>query len=388
MSGLLIADVPVIRRSGLLLRVIMGGLMALLVWAGFAALDEVAIGEGKVTPASRSQIIQSLEGGILAQMLVREGDIVEVGQQLAVLDPLQARTAMEEAQVRIVALRAKAARLEAEMHDADDVRFDDDLQDAGAVIVRERQLFTANRRAFTQNAAQLRLQLQLAREELAMATPLLKSGAANSAEVLRMRQKIVEIDTRLAATLSEYYVALKADFAKTMAELEPLLKVREGRADQLRRTTITAPARGVVKDIRVSTIGGVVAAGGVVMEVVPLDDQLLVEARLSPRDIAFIHPGQEATVKITAYDSAIYGALSARVDRISPDTIIDDVDKRINYYRVYVLTDQGFLQSADGKRHPIMPGMVATAEIRTGRRTVMSYLLKPLNKAGEALRER
>lgn len=124
------------------------------------------------------------------------------------------------------------------------------------------------------------------------------------------------------------------------------------------------------------------------MEVVPLGDQLLIEAKLNPRDIAFIHPGQDATVKISAYDSSIYGALNAKVDRISPDTIVDDVDKRVNYYRVYVLTDYGFLESKDGKKHPVMPGMVATAEIRTGRKTVLAYLLKPLNKVGEALRER
>ena len=148
-----------------------------------------------------------------------------------------------------------------------------------------------------------------------IATPLLETGATNEVEVLRLRQKVAEFSTKLAATQSEYYVALKADFAKTMADLEPLLKVREGRADQLRRTVMTSPARGIVKDIRVSTIGGVIEPGGVLMEIVPLGDQLLIEARLSPRDIAFIHPGQEATVKITAYESSIYGTLPARVDR-------------------------------------------------------------------------
>lgn len=377
-----------VRYSRSLLWLIISAIAIFIIWAAFAELDEVAIGEGKVTPASKGQIIQSLEGGILSELPVREGDIVEVGQKIATLDPVQARSSMEETLVRIAALQARAARLEAEMSDRREVVFPPDLANETAVVDRERQSFVANRQAFTENIANLSQQLRLAEDELKIAAPLLRTGASNEVEVLRLKQKAAEYSTKLAATQSEYYVALKADFTKTMADLEPLLKVREGRADQLRRTTITSPARGIVKDIRVSTIGGVVGSGGVLMEIVPLGDQLLIEARLSPRDIAFIHPDQEATVKITAYESSIYGTLAARVERVSPDTIEDQVDKRIYYYRVYVLTEHSYLETKDGKRHPIMPGMVATTEIRTGRKTVLSYLLKPLNRAGEALRER
>ncbi|MDW9652896.1 HlyD family efflux transporter periplasmic adaptor subunit [Sinorhizobium meliloti] len=375
-------------HSRSLLWLIIAALATFMIWAAFAELDEVAIGEGKVTPASKGQIIQSLEGGILSELPVREGDIVEVGQKIATLDPVQARSSMEETLVKIAALQARAARLQAEMSDQNEVVFPADIVSDTAILERERQLFSANRRAFTENLTNLRLQLRLAEDELKMVTPLLRTGASNEVEALRLKQKVAEFSTKLAATQSEYYVALKADFSKTMAELEPLLKVREGRADQLRRTVITSPARGIVKDIRVSTIGGVVGSGGVLMEIVPLGDQLLIEARLSPRDIAFIHPDQEATVKITAYESSIYGTLPAKVERVSPDTIEDQVDKRIYYYRVYVLTEHSYLETKDGKRHPIMPGMVATTEIRTGRKTVLAYLLKPLNRAGEALRER
>lgn len=375
-------------RSRSLLWLMVAAIAIFIAWAAFAELDEVAIGDGKVTPASKGQIIQSLEGGIVAELAVREGDIVEAGQKLATLNPVQARSSMEETLVRIVALQARAARLQAEMTDQREVVFPSELAGETAVVDRERQLFVANRRAFTENVANLRQQLRLADDELKITAPLLRTGASNEVEVLRLRQKAAEFATKLAASQSEYYVALKADFAKTMADLEPLLKVREGRADQLRRTVITSPARGIVKDIRVSTIGGVVGAGGVLMEIVPLGDQLLIEARLSPRDIAFIHPNQEATVKITAYDSSIYGTLPAKVERVSPDTIEDQVDKRVYYYRVYVLTEHSYLETADGKRHPILPGMVATTEIRTGRKTILAYLLKPLNKAGEALRER
>lgn len=376
------------RRARWALWIIMAAILAFVLWAGFAVLDEVAVGEGKVTPASKGQIIQSLEGGIVAELAVREGDIVEAGQKLATLDPVQARSSMEEALERIAALQAKAARLRAEMSASNEVVFPPEVAKGVAAVERERQLFFENRRAFKENVSNLREQLRLAEDELKIALPLLRSGATNEVEILRLRQKAAELSTKLAATQSEYQVALKSDFTKTMAELEPLLKIREGRADQLRRTAITSPTRGIVKDIRVSTIGGVVGSGGVLMEIVPLGDQLLVEARLSPRDIAFVHPDQEATVKITAFESSVYGTLPARVQRISPDTIEDQVDRRIYYYRVYVLTEHAYLETKDGKHHPIMPGMVATAEIRTGQRTVLQYLLKPLNRAAEALRER
>ncbi|WP_247309582.1 HlyD family efflux transporter periplasmic adaptor subunit [Ralstonia pseudosolanacearum] len=375
-------------RARAILWLICAAIAVFLVWAAFAGLDEVAIGEGKVTPASKGQVIQSLEGGIVSDLAVREGDVVEAGQKLATLDPVLARSSMEEALERISALQARAARLRAEMDELPEVIFPPELAREKAVTDRERQLFAANRRAFRENVANLREQLRLAEDELKIAMPLLRTGATNEVEILRLKQRAAEFATKLAATQSEYYVALKADYATTMADLGPLLKVREGRADQLRRTVITSPARGIVKDIRVSTIGGVVGAGGVLMEIVPLDDQLLIEARLSPRDIAFIHPGQEATVKITAFESSIYGSLPAKVERISPDTIEDQVDRRVYYYRVYALTQHAYLETKDGKRHPILPGMVATTEIRTGRRTVLDYLIKPLNRAAEALRER
>lgn len=375
-------------RTRRILWIMMASVVLFIAWASVATLNEVAIGEGKVTPASRGQVIQNLEGGILAELLVREGDIVEEGQVLASLDPVKAKANVEETNAKIVALKARAARLDAEINNRDDVTFPEDILHATDVIERERDVFSTNRRAFKENIDNLKELLALAEKEVTIVEPLLKTGAATDVELLRLRQKAGELSSRLAATASEYYVALRADFAKTMADLEPILKIQEGQSDQLSRTIIRSPARGIVKDIRVMTIGGIVAPGGTLMEIVPLGDELLIEARLSPRDIAFIHPGQEANVKITAYDSAIYGSLPGKVLMVSPDSIQDDVDRRINYYRAFILTTTSYLTTKDGKQHPIVPGMVANAEIRTGEKTVLAYLMKPLNRAGEALRER
>jgi adhesin transport system membrane fusion protein len=386
-SSLYLTDKSDGRSHVLLLTVIMA-ICVFIVWAYFAVLDEVAVGNGKVIPSSKEQVIQSLEGGIVSEMFVRDGDIVEQGQELAVLDQSVVKSTVEEVASKINVLQARAARLRAEMEDKEDVAFPADTELDRTIKDRELELFHANRDAFHQNRNSLREQLELAQKELTIVTPLLKRGAANEIEVLKLQQKVAELDAKLKSLGSEYYVQLKKDYSDTMGELEPLLKVREGRADQLRRTVITSPTRGIVKEVAVSTIGGVVGPGGIVMQIIPLDDQLLIEAQLSPRDIAFIHPDQKATIKITAYDYAIYGTLQGRVERISPDTIEDEVERNKVYYRVYVVTDHSYLETKDGKRHPIIPGMVATAEIQTGSKTVLDYLLKPLERAKEALRER
>ena len=376
------------RRSHVLLLTVIVAICVFIGWAYFAVLDEVAVGDGKVIPSSKEQVIQSLEGGIVSEMFVRDGDIVEQGQELAVLDQSVVKSTVEEVASKISVLQARAARLRAEMEDKEDVAFPADSELDQTIKDREMELFHANRDAFQQNRDSLQEQLDLAQKELTIVTPLLKRGAANEIEVLKLQQRVAELDAKLKSLGSEYYVQLKKDYSDTMGELEPLLKVREGRADQLRRTVITSPTRGIVKEVAVSTIGGVVGPGGIVMQIIPLDDQLLIEAQLSPRDIAFIHPDQKAIIKITAYDYAIYGTLQGRVERISPDTIEDKVERNKVYYRVYVVTDHSYLETKDGKRHPIIPGMVATAEIQTGSKTVLDYLLKPLERAKEALRER
>jgi len=375
-------------KGRIILWLIMLTVVCFFGWSYGAVLDEVAVGEGRVVPAMKSQLIQNLEGGILAELSVREGDMVEEGQILATLSPARARANVEEITARIVSLKARAARLTAEINDSDFITFPADLDGQDEVKQNERELFDINRSSFRENLDNLDKQLQLAEEQLKLAEPLRLSGSVSEFELLRIQRDVAELSTRLSATRSEYFVALRDDYTKTMAELEPLLQSRAALSDQLSRTIIKAPTRGIVKDIRVTTIGGVIAPGGVLMEIVPTEDQLLIEVRINPRDIAFLHPGLEANVKITAYDSGVYGSLKATLQSISADTIADDTDRRLFYYRAYVLTEYNYLETKDGRQHPIMPGMIATAEIRTGQKTVFDYLIKPLNRAGEALRER
>ena len=206
--------------------------------------------------------------------------------------------------------------------------------------------------------------------------------------MLRLKRQRAELDLKKSDLRSQYIVEARQDLAKVSEEVEALAPVVRGRSDTLSRLTLRSPVRGVVKNIEVSTIGGVIPPNGKIMEIVPLDERLLVEARMSPRDIAFIRPGQRASVKITAYDYAIYGGLEGQVSSISPDTIRDEVNPDVYYYRVFIRTRSDSLVNKAGKRFPIVPGMIATADIHTGSKTVLQYLLKPLNRAREAMRER
>lgn len=358
------------------------------VWAHFAILDEVAVAEGKVIPSSREQVVQTFSGGILASLAAHEGDVVERGQILAELDPAQARSAAEETETKINTLKVRAARLSAEINDAPEIELPIGIEADSNLVKREEAVFAANRIARDESLSSLQEQIQLMDKELEMVEPLVSIGAATPLEVLRLKQKIAQMSSQLATTRNDYYAKLKSEFSAVMGDLESLIKVGEARSDTLSRTVMRAPARGVVKTVHVRTVGAIVAPGGPFIEIVPLDDKLVVEARISPKDIAFTHQGQTANVKVTAYDPNIYGSLPAKIERISPDTTVDPADPRQVYYKAEIVTEAAFLQTKDGKKHVILPGMVATAEIRTGSKSVLDYIVKPLNRAAEALRER
>ncbi|WP_188474571.1 HlyD family efflux transporter periplasmic adaptor subunit [Hafnia psychrotolerans] len=366
---------------------VMAMMMMFFVWASHFDLDEVVIGVGKVVPSSHEQIIQSLEGGILKELKVREGDVVEVGQVLALLDPTQIDSSVQESTGRMRAALATSARLQAET-EGRELTFPPEVLQDTSLVAAETALYKSRRENLEKTLSGLRKALGLINSELKLTSSLVAKGAASNVEVLRLKRQANDLESKLNDTENQYMVRAREDLAKANAEVSYNRSIIIGRADALKRTVIVAPVRGIVKDIEVNTVGGVIPLRGNLMEIVPLDDQLMVEVQIAPRDVAFITPGQRAVVKLTAYDFNIYGALEGSVSFISPDTIQDEVHRDKYYYRVYVRTDKDYLVNKNDKHFPAYPGMIAMAEIHAGSKTIMAYLMKPLNRAKEALRER
>mgnify|MGYP003575424235 CR=1 FL=1 len=358
-----------------------------LIWAWLSELDEVATGNGRVVPTSREQVIQSLEGGILAKLHVRQDSLVSPGQILAQLDPTQAGSTVEESAAKYRAALAASARLRAEVNQTA-LSFPDELDEFLDLKAEETHLFEARRRSLASSLGLIDESLALISKEFSIGESLIEVGAASNVEVLRLKRQRAELALKKADLRSQYVVEARQELARADEEVMALAPVVRGRSDTLNRLTLRSPVRGIVKSIEVSTVGGVVPPNGQLMEIIPLDDQLMIEARMSPRDIAFIRPGQRATVKITAYDYSIYGGLDGRVTTISPDTIRDEVKPEIYYYRVFIRAKADALVNKAGKHFPIVPGMIATVDVHTGQKSVLEYLLKPLNRAREALRER
>ena len=362
-------------------------LACFLAWAAWFQVVEVSTGTGKVVPSSREQLIQSMEGGIIKELNVSEGTLVERGQVLAQLDAVKSESNVGESEAKYRAALASVNRLQAEVSEKP-LTFDGSLDKYPELRRAETDLFNARRRGLSETLTGIESSLKLVRSELTITENLAKIGASSRVEVLRLNRQRSELELKATEARSEYMVHAREDLAKANAEAQMLSAVIRGRSDSLSRLTLRSPVRGIVKDIKVSTIGGVVPPNGQLMQIVPLDEQLLIETRISPRDIAFIHPEQQAKVKITAYDYSIYGSLDGNVVTISPDTIQDEVKPEIFYYRVYIRTDSDVLRNKAGKTFAIVPGMIATVDIRTGEKTVLDYLIKPLNRAREALRER
>ncbi|QXW24718.1 HlyD family efflux transporter periplasmic adaptor subunit [Acinetobacter johnsonii] len=378
---------PPLPKASLVIWIICLGLMTILVWAWLFELEEVSTGTGKVVPSSKEQIIQSLDGGILTTLNVKEGQIVEQGQVLAQLDPTRFESNVGETESLLTASKATAARLRAEVSGTP-ISFPAEVAKESKLVNEETALYQSRRANLEESLSGLKQALLLVEQELSMTQPLVAKGAASEVEVLRLKRQANELRNQMNDVQNQYYVKAREELAKANTDIETQQQVVRGKTDTLSRTVFKSPVRGVVKEIDVMTLGGVVPQNGKLMTIVPLDEQLLVEARISPRDIAFIHPEQEALVKITAYDYSIYGGLRGKVTVISPDTLRDEVKQDQFYYRAYIRTDSDKLVNKIGKNFAITPGMVATVDIRTGEKTVLDYLIKPFNKAKEALRER
>jgi len=376
-----------LKRSKRFVRLVFVFFAVLVGWSYLALLDEVSTGTGKVVPTSQEQVIQSLEGGVIARLMVRQDDVVEPGQVLAQLDPTVTESSVQESAAKYRAALASSARLKAEVSQAE-LQFSPELDAFPLLKASETQLFEARRQSLTDALGWIVESKKLVQDELSISQSLTKMGAASNVEVIRLKRQLVELQLKETEVKSEYIVQAREELAKANAEVDSLSSVIRGRADSLARMTLRSPVRGIVKNIEVSTIGGVVPPNGRLMVIVPLDEQLLIETRILPRDIAYIHPDQRATVKITAYDYSIYGALDGKVVSISADTIQDEAKPEEYYYRVFIKTETDALFNKNEERFPIVPGMIATVDIHTGAKTVFDYLIKPLNRASEALRER
>ncbi|MHA6492806.1 HlyD family type I secretion periplasmic adaptor subunit [Pseudomonas borbori] len=422
----LIEDAPRIVR--LTIWGMLGFVAFCLLWANFAVVDEVTRGEGKAIPSSRLQKIQNLEGGIVAELFVREGQIVEAGDPLLRLDDTRFASNVGETEADRVALSLRVERLSAEVQERELLIADEVREKAPRQAENELQLFNSRRqqlnneiaglqeqltqrrqelREFASKQAQYRSSLNLLRQEIQMSEPLVAEGAISPVEVLRLKRAEVEARGQLDATtlaLPRAEAAIKEverkiDETRGRFRSEALTELNEARTelsktqstgkaleDRVNRTLVTSPVRGIVKQLLVNTIGGVIQPGSDLVEIVPLDENLLVEARIRPQDIAFLHPGQEAMVKFTAYDYTIYGGLKAELEQIGADTVTDDEGN--SFYVIKLRTNKSHLGS-EANPLLIIPGMVASVDIITGKKSILSYLLKPIIRArSEALRER
>lgn len=363
-------------------------LLVFVLWASWAQLEEVTTGSGKVIPTSREQVIQSLESGILAEIMVSEGDTVELDQALLRIDDVRQGASVKEGQSKVDALLAAASRLRAESQGSA-LAFPADVQRRAPDLIRnERDTFEARRRSLDASLNAQQQALRLANDELRITEPMAAGGYVSDVDVLRIKRTIAEAKGRLSELSGKFRADAASELARVESELAGQRAGLTSREDTFRRTVLRAPKRGVVKNIRINTVGGVIQPGQDLLEIIPMDDSLLIETRIRPSDIAFLRPGMEAIVKVTAYDSAIYGWLPAKLVQISPDTLRDEVRRDETYYRALVRTDAAALKTPDGKSLPIIPGMLAQVDIKTGQKSVLSYVFKPVLRAREALRER
>ncbi|MDW8961496.1 HlyD family type I secretion periplasmic adaptor subunit [Legionella pneumophila subsp. fraseri] len=356
--------------------------IAAIIWANYAILDEVTTGQGKVIPSSEVQVIQNLEGGIIQNIFVKEGQIVKKDQILMQIDNTRFMSSYAEAEKKFDALEIEIIRLNAEISNTKPVFPEKFTKTYPHLVQDQLSLYESRMRELNQ----LEKSLELAQKELNLTRPLLKGGSVSEVEIIRLERTVSEIKGNIEKFKSEELDRLN----KARSELFALIEANKADKDRLTRTTVRSPVYGIVKQIKMKTIGGVVQPGSDLLEIVPLDDTLLIEAKIRPSDIGFIHPGQKAMVKITAYDFSIYGGLDGVVEHISADTIIDEkTDKKEeSYYIVKVRTEKNYL-GTEKNPLPIIPGMQATVDILTGHKSVLQYLLKPILKAKQsALRER
>jgi membrane fusion protein, adhesin transport system len=371
-------------------------LVVALVWAGFFSLDEITRGQGKVIPSSREQVIQSLDSGVLREMLVREGDVVEKDQVLLQMDDARSGAGYREANEKYLSLLAIAARLRAEANNAP-LTFPPQLQAEKQLVLQETQAYEARKLALSESLVALDASLSAITREITMTAPLVQGGVMSEVELLRLKRQQAELLGQRAERKNRYLTDANNELTRVSSELSQTKENASARQDAFLHTTVKSPMKGVVKNVQVTTVGGVIQAGQPILEIVPTEDEMLVEAYVKPSEVAFLKVGQKAVVKLTAYDFNKYGGLDGELEHLSPDTLKDDrqqrkpganpADMEEGFYRILVrIKDPNRVRK--GLKLEPTPGMTATVEIRTGQKTVLEYLFRPLQNVSQALRER
>ena len=363
-----------------------------IIWAYNSNLEEIIRGQGTIIPSSREQVIQSIDPGNIQEMYVKEGDIVEKGQILLKLDDARSRALLRESQARVQNLEAISARLKGESrNEGPDFSKIADQE----LVARERNAYNAKKTQRDQAIAGLRQSKGLLDREIAITKPLAKEGLVSNVEILRMERQSVELATQINERMNNYLAEANAELIKVESELDQAEESMSMREDPVARSEIRAPVHGIVKNIKINTIGGVVNTGQDILEIIPLDDKLMVEAYIRPQDVAFLRPGMPVVVKVTAYDYAIYGGLNGVVKLISPDTLSNDTRRselKLNpdetFYRILVETESNYLLDKNNQKMEIIPGMVASVDIKTGEKSVFDYLIKPITRMKQAMTER
>lgn len=375
-------------RSRLSIWIALVGIIVLIVWASFAKIDQVTRAKATVIASARTQEIQASEGGILTKLAVVEGQEVKAGQLLVVLEEERAKAAVDNSASKTAALRAKLSRLNAEIFDKPLV-FTQDVKNYPEYVQNQTALYNRRRQAINEEVSSLQAMLVLAKKELSMNEPLLEYGDVSQADVIKLRRQVADIDAQINNKRNKYFEEAQAEMTKAQEELDTELEQLRDRMQVLEEKRLMAPTDGKIKNINVTTIGGVVKPGEVILQILPTSSDLVIDAKVSPADIAYVKEGQDATVKLDAYDYSIFGAMEGTVSYISPDTLIEKTPKGEEpYYRVLiVITGAEYKERED--EIVIKPGMTASVDIKAMRRTVLSYLTKPLTKTlSEGLGER
>lgn len=369
--------------------VLVAFILSFVVWAHWAELEEQIRTKGTIIVSSRSQVVQSVDGGVLSRLHVREGDTVVAGDLIAELNPVRFQASSDEIFAKVISLRATIQRLEAEVT-GQPLRFSADVREAPEILATQTRLHERRLQLQREELESIAQSLSLAQQELEALERLAETGDAASSEVLRSRRQASELQGALTNRRNTFLQEAQAELTRSRGELDQAEQVLAQRREALDSTRLRAPMSGTVKNVRITTIGAVLRAGDELLQIVPSDEPMIIEAKVKPVDVAFVRLGLKANVKLDAYDASIYGSFPGEVIYISPDTLeSQDVMRRDEEpaYRVHVRILE--MSARQTEEIDVIPGMTSTVEIITGKRTVAQYLLKPLRRmSAEALVER